>query len=60
MIMGTMKTTATDILEVMANLLPFNLLIDKHQQQATTHLTTLPATHPLQKPVANATSKLVK
>ena len=29
MITGTMKTTATDILEVMANLIPFHLLVDK-------------------------------
>jgi ribonuclease HI len=60
MITGAMKTTATDILEVMANLLPFNLLIDKHRQRAATHLATLPATHPLHKPVANAANKLVK
>jgi hypothetical protein len=29
MITGAMKTTATDILDVMANLLPFHLLVDK-------------------------------
>jgi hypothetical protein len=31
MIMGAMKTTATDTVEVMANLLPFQLLVDKHR-----------------------------
>jgi len=30
MITGAMKTTAINVLEVMANLLPFNLLIDKY------------------------------
>ena len=30
MITGAMKTTATDIIEVMANLVPFHLLIDKY------------------------------
>ena len=32
MIMGTMRTTVTDIVEVMANLVPFNLLVDKYCQ----------------------------
>jgi hypothetical protein len=30
MITGAMRTTARDALEVMANLLPFHLLVDKH------------------------------
>ena len=30
MIMGAMKTTTIDVLEVMANLLPFHLLVEKH------------------------------
>jgi hypothetical protein len=34
MITGTMKTTATDVVEVMANLIPFNLLVDKYCQCA--------------------------
>ena len=32
MIMGVMKTTVTDIVEVMANLILFNLLVDKYHQ----------------------------
>jgi hypothetical protein len=60
MITGAMKTTATDIVEVMANLIPFNLLVDKYRQRAAIRLATLPATHPLQKPVANAASRIVK
>lgn len=34
MIMGAMKTTATDTVEVMANLLPFHMLVDKHCHRA--------------------------
>ena len=60
MITGAMKTTATDVAEVMANLIPFNLLVDKYRQRAAIRLATLPPTHPLHKPVKNAASKLVK
>ena len=60
MITGAMSTTATDIVEVMANLLPFRLLVDKHRQRAAVRLATLPETHPLHKPVLNAASRLVK
>ena len=54
MITGAMKTTATDILELMANLLPFWILVDKIRYRAALQLTTLPPTHPLYKPVQNA------
>ena len=60
MITGAMKTTATDVLEVMANLLPFHLLVDKYRHRAAIRLATLPGSHPLHKPVANAASRLVK
>lgn len=60
MITGTMRTTATDIVEVIANLLPFCLLVDKHRHWAAVWLTTLPVIHPLHKPVINAANWLVK
>jgi len=60
MITGAMKTTATNIVEVMANLIPFNLLVNKYCQCAAIQLATLPPTHPLHKPVKNAASKLVE
>ena len=60
MITSAMKTTATDVLEVMANLLPFHLLVNKHHHCAAICLTTLPSSHPLHKPVANAANRLVK
>jgi len=59
-VMGTMKTMATDALEVMVNLLPFHMVVDKHRHQAALHLVTLPESHPLHKPVRNAANKLVK
>jgi len=46
MIMGAMKTTATDAVEVMANLLPFHLLVNKHCHWAAIRLATLPSPHP--------------
>jgi hypothetical protein len=60
MITGAMRTTPTDILDVMANLLPFHLLIDKIRHRAALRLATLPPTHPLHKPVVNAAMRLVK
>ena len=60
MITGAMKTTAMDVLEVMANLLPFHLLVDKYRHRAAIRLATLPGSHLLHKPVANAASRLVK
>jgi ribonuclease HI len=60
MITGAMKTTASDILEVMANLAPFHLLVDKIRYRAAIRLATLPPSHPLHKPVQNAASRLVK
>jgi hypothetical protein len=60
MIMGAMKTTATDVIEVMANLLPFHLLIDKHRHRAAMRLATLPRSHPLHKLIMNAANRLVK
>lgn len=54
MIMGAMRTTASDVLDAHANLLPFHLLADKTIFRAATHLCTLPATHPLYKHIKKA------
>jgi len=59
MITNTMKTTATDTLEVMENLLPFHLLVGKHHHHTAICLATLPNSHPLHKPVANTADILV-
>ena len=60
MITGAMKTTAMDILELMANLLPFRILVDKIRHRAALRLTTLPPTHPLYIPVRNTAKHLAK
>lgn len=48
---GVMRTTATDVLEAHADILPFQLLVDKVCQRATVRLCTLPTKiktkHPL-------------
>ena len=60
MIIGAMKTTATDAIKTMANLIPFHLLVEKHHHRAAIWLATLPETHPLHKLVINAAKRLVK
>ena len=57
---GAMRSMATDVLEVHANLLPFHLLVDKLCFQATAHLCTLPRTHPLSPHITRASSQYVK
>ncbi|KAF8228678.1 hypothetical protein L208DRAFT_1106444, partial [Tricholoma matsutake] len=62
MITGAMRTTTTEVLEVMAimaNLMPFHLLVDKYQHTVALCLATLPTTHPLHKPVKDAAANLV-
>jgi fructose-1,6-bisphosphatase/sedoheptulose 1,7-bisphosphatase-like protein len=60
MITEAMRTTANNIVEVMANLIPFHLLIKKQCHQAAIHLATLSEMHPLHKPVINSVNRLVK
>ncbi|PSR73747.1 hypothetical protein PHLCEN_2v10417 [Hermanssonia centrifuga] len=56
MMTGAMRTTATDVMEVHAGILPFPLLIDKLCHRAFARLCTLPETHPLQ-PLVNRAAK---
>jgi hypothetical protein len=44
---GAMHTTATDMLNTHADLIPFQLLLNKSCHQATVRLASLPASHPL-------------
>ena len=53
-ITGGMSMTANDILNVLSNLLPFHLLVERHQYQAALHFASLPKTHPLHKLIAKA------
>ena len=54
-IMGALRTSASDVLEVHANLLPVELLLHRACHQATLRLATLPEPHPLSKPVRQST-----
>jgi ribonuclease HI len=60
LIVGGLRTSPTDSLDVHANLLPFHLLVDKVRFQAALRLATLPVSHPLHKPVIQAAQRFVK
>ena len=60
LITGTLSSTAIDAILMLANLPPFHILVDRIRLNTALHLATLPPPHPLHKPVANATSRLVK
>src|SRR6267154_4380872 len=56
---GAMRTTATDVLEAHANLLPIALTLHNTCHRAIVRLTTHPDTHPLHGPVRRATHHFV-
>jgi len=55
-----MQSAPTDVLDVLADILPFHLLVKQHRKQAALRLATLPETHPLSKPVMSAARRFVK
>jgi ribonuclease HI len=59
-ITGAMRSTATDVLDAHANLMPVPVLIDKVRAQAALRLATLPESHPLAKHVQRAATRRVK
>ena len=59
-ITGAMRTTATDISEVHANVLPIELLMLYICYRAAIHMVTLPASHLLAKPLKTCANKLVR
>ena len=59
-IVGGLRTSPTDTLDIHANLLPFHLMVDKARFQAALRLATLPISHPLHKPVNQAARRFVK
>jgi ribonuclease HI len=59
-ITGGLRSTATDILDLHANLLPVELLMHKICFSATTRLTTVPDTHPLFPMVTRCSRRYVK
>ena len=50
-IMGALRTSASDVMEAHANMLPLELMLNKVCHRATLRLAALPETHPLFKPV---------
>jgi ribonuclease HI len=60
MITGALSTTACDVADMHAELLPFHFLVDKFIHRATTRLAALPSTHPLSKAVASAKRRRTK
>jgi len=60
LVTGALSTTAGDILDVHANLLPIDLLFSKVLFQATVRIVSLPATHPLYKPACKAAKHSVR
>ena len=60
LIVGGLKSSPTDSLDMHANLLPFHLMVDKARFQAALRLATLPSSHPLHKPVSQAARRFLK
>jgi hypothetical protein len=53
-ITGAICSTPTDLLEAMADLMPMDILVQKHCFNAATRMAALPKTHPLYKRVQHA------
>ncbi|OJA18739.1 hypothetical protein AZE42_12536 [Rhizopogon vesiculosus] len=58
-ITGALRSTATDVLEAHANLLPAILLLQSACHRAIIRLTALPNTHPLHAPIRKAAARYV-
>ena len=59
-ITGAMNTTAGDVAEAHAGLIPISLYVSMAQHRAALRLATLPPTHPLSKVVKNARARRIK
>ena len=59
LITGVLRSTATDILDVHANLLPFHLLMSQVVHRAATRLACLPDFHPLAKIVQRVVARRI-
>jgi len=57
---GALQTTANDILDAHADLLPIDLLIDKHCFREALQMASLLSTHPLHTHIKKATVILQK
>ena len=59
-ITGALRTTANDVLDAHADILPMELLIDKHCHHEAIRLATLPTLHPLHSHVKKAAKRKPK
>jgi hypothetical protein len=59
-ITGALQTTANDVLDAHADILPMELLINKHCHHEAIHLATLPTLHPLHSHVKEAAKRKPK
>ena len=59
-ITGALRSAPTDEIDACADMLPFNLLVERLTHKAATRLATLPRSHPLAKHVDRAASIYVK
>lgn len=59
-ITGAMKTTATDIAELHANLLPIDLILEKECQAVWLRIATLPQNHPIHKIVEYSQRRFIQ
>ena len=59
-ITGALHSTATDVLDLHANLLQVELMLHKVCQRAAVQLTTLPASHPLWAPFKTRAKRFIK
>ncbi len=57
---GALRSTATDILEAHANILPFDLFVDRLCHRAAVRLCALPTSHPLATHVQRAGKRFVR
>ena len=60
MITGAMKTTASTVLNVLSDLLPIHLAVDKWRHNAALSLATIPKDHPLHAIARRAARRYVK
>jgi ribonuclease HI len=54
LMLGAMRTTPTDVLEVHVNIMPFHLLVDKMRHGALLRMATLPESNPISSNLARA------
>lgn len=59
-ITGALRTSASDVMEAHANLLPIELTLDRVCHRATLRLAALPESHPLFKPVRQSARRFLK